>query len=364
MPLLAIRADGNGHIGMGHIFRALHLARGLRAKGVDSRFLILESTAKAIADFLSRDGFGFDVVSSPSDAWRQDEAVLLKSLNVRAYDAVLVDLLIPDGDDDDLLQNPEFVPADVPATLNALRHTSLPLAAISDQYDRMNLDADLVINTCPVQDPAWYVGTPLAGRCLLGAAAYLLPDSFRAQSARTRLFGANPAKVVAFFGGNDHRGFTTPVVAALEPLRKSNRISLELIVGAATHNAQGVIAALNDQGITTHYRLPDIASVFEGAEILLTASGNTLFDAAALGLPAVALSTRKRQKVTASYFHDHGSAIDLGVLDEQAWRRLANDVSSLLDNPSRLQSMSRAGQSLVDGKGIERVTAALEMLYE
>lgn len=350
--MLAIRVDGNGHIGLGHVFRCLHLARALRTAGLESRFLTLESSRATIGEFLARDGFGVDIVSAPTAPWQADPAALDRVVAAHPFRAALVDLLIPDADDADLLTNPDYRPMDVPATLAGLRKMKMPVLAISDQFDRMTIEADCVFNTCPVQDEAWYRGTSLQGRCRLGPDYYLLPESFRAQTQAPRPFGAHPAKVVVFFGGNDHRGFTGPTIKALAGLR--DRIRLCVIVGAATPDGQAIAKGLSAQGIEAHYRAPDLAPLLADAQLLLTASGNTLFDAAALGLPAIALSTRTRQRVTARYFDRQGSARDLGDLDATAYERLADWTRELLDNPRRLDEMSAAGRRLVDGRGLER----------
>jgi spore coat polysaccharide biosynthesis predicted glycosyltransferase SpsG len=357
---LAIRVDGNGHIGLGHVFRCLHLADGLRAAGIESVFLMLESSRRGrVASFLERGGYRSLAVSG-ADPWRQDDLRLAEVLKAEEFRVALADLLIPDASDDDLLDNPEYRPAAVPATLALLRRQGLRVASMSDQYDRMALPAEVIFNTCPAQEASWYAGDD-ATRYRLGTPYYLLPVAFRPFVERPKVFRAEQPKVLLFFGGNDHRGFTEPALAALAPLR--DRIRVEAIVGAATPDGGAVAERLAAQGVAAHFGLPDVAPVLADADLALLASGNTLFDAAALGLPAIAFSTRVRQRITAQHFHRIGSAIDGGTADNADWPAIGRLVGDLLFDGPRLQGMAAAGKADVDGRGMERVIDDLLSLY-
>ena len=93
------------------------------------------------------------------------------------------------------------------------------------------------------------------------------------------------------------------------------------------------------------------------------ASGNTLFDAAALGVPAIALSTRERQRVTARHFAAIGSAIDAGDMDKAIGTRIAAAVGALAFDVARRRIMSEAGRRAVDGHGMNRTIDDIRTLY-
>ncbi len=357
---LGIRVDGNGHIGLGHIFRCLHLADGLRKADVEAVFLMLESSRTGrVPGFLEKSGYGVFTVSG-DDPWRQDDARLTAVLQGQGLAVILVDQLVPDATDDDLLGSADYQPADLPGTLKLLQGQGMRVACISDRYDRMDLDVEIVFNGCPAQDPAWYEAAT-ATRYRLGPDYYMLPESFRRCAATPRAFRTARPKTLLFFGGNDHCGFTAPTLEALAPLR--DRIDVEAIVGAATPDGDAVASGLRAQGITVHYGAPDLAPILADADLAFLASGNTLFDAAALGLPALALSTRVRQRVTAQHFDRVGSAIDLGTMDDADWPGVTKLVEDLIFDVERLQTMRAAGRAEIDGDGMKRVIDDLLSLY-
>lgn len=359
--LLAVRVDGNRHIGLGHFFRCYHLAMALRERGGPACefFMLASSLGPVIHSFLERGEIACHLVSKPEDPWQEDHAALDQLLSMRGADAVLLDLLMPDPTDDDLNQNDEYHPALVPQIIDRLSGHGWPLMVMSDQFHHMGLAAEAVVNTCPTQDPAWY-GPAAGGQYLVGPDYYILPESFRELAARKKPFHPVRPKVVVFLGGFDHRGYGEVIVPALLASRRP--LEVEVILGAATPEPEQAIQRLRGQGVMVHHGLPDLAEVLFKADLVISTAGNTLFDLAALGTPAAAVATRERQYKTIEFFADRGCCLDLGIGREQLAQRLGRVIDEYLFDPARLAEMSARGRAAVDGRGVERLAARLAEL--
>ena len=360
MMKVAFRLDGNKHIGLGHVFRSLHLADHLKAaRGAECRFFMLESSlSETVRHFLDASGHGWRAVSTQDDPWREDADRLLAEVREFAPDVAVSDILEPDENDSDLLDNPEYVPVDPVRTLAALKRAGVPRVAISDRFDRVDLDAELIIDTCPAQDPAWYAGEDR--RYLLGAAGYVLAPSLMELAGTPPTFDRDRLRLVVFCGGNDHRGFSEVIFSDLA--NRLDRVDVEIIIGAATPDGERVAGAFRERGVKAHFKVPDVAAIFAGAQLAVSTSGNTLFDLAALGIPFAALSTRDRQLLTAEYFEREGCGFSLGLYSGDYLSALSRVLDAVLPDRERLETMSRRGRRVVDGRGAERIAAELERL--
>ncbi|BCS89197.1 PseG/SpsG family protein [Pseudodesulfovibrio sediminis] len=357
MKKLAIRVDGNRHIGLGHVFRCLHLAEYLQGCGWESTFLVLQSSLESgIHRFFEDQSFDFVPVSRPDDIWEQDHEVLRRALGQGDFDAVVLDLIQPDKEDDDLNSNTEFCPMDVQACLALIRSMGIRSLAISDRFEPVDLVADVVVNTCPAQRAEWYEGSE--SRFCVGPRYYFLPTSFQGLRHTAKVFREDRPHIVVFCGGNDHRGFTPVVLDALATL--SEAMTVEVILGAATQNGEEKCLCYEKQGIACQYGVEDMAPVLFNADFVISASGNTLFDLAALGIPAAAVSTRPRQLVTAEYFTDQGCCLNLGMEHDEIATNIRLLLPDVISSRARLEAMSCAGKKAVDGNGMERVASVLD----
>jgi spore coat polysaccharide biosynthesis predicted glycosyltransferase SpsG len=91
------------------------------------------------------------------------------------------------------------------------------------------------------------------------------------------------------------------------------------------------------------------------ADLAITHGGNSLYELAAVGTPAVVLCRRQRQQQNARFFQERGTALSLGAGTEVAAERLRAAVRELAADPARRAAMAAAGRRTVDGDGLARV---------
>lgn len=102
-------------------------------------------------------------------------------------------------------------------------------------------------------------------------------------------------------------------------------------------------------------------SSLRACAVAVLAGGVSLYEAAALGTPTVALAVVAGQRPTILAFRRAGLTCDGGRLfpgrTAAAARRVAGLVDRLLGDTARRRAMSRAGQRSVDARGAQRVAA-------
>jgi spore coat polysaccharide biosynthesis predicted glycosyltransferase SpsG len=110
---------------------------------------------------------------------------------------------------------------------------------------------------------------------------------------------------------------------------------------------------------------PDgLADELSQATVVVTAGGVTLFEACALGVPAVALALTASQRLTIQIVVRAGAAVDAGPRPASAAAigRAASAAASLLVDPDACSRMAVAGRRLVDGRGVFRAADRLRHL--
>ena len=106
-------------------------------------------------------------------------------------------------------------------------------------------------------------------------------------------------------------------------------------------------------------------------DVAVLAGGVTLYEAALLGVPSVALAVVPAQMPTIRAFERVGASIAAGCLPsrdraaaERTRAKAVQAVSALLADEEKRRAMAVQGQQQVDGRGALRVAAALKRLME
>jgi UDP:flavonoid glycosyltransferase YjiC (YdhE family) len=105
---------------------------------------------------------------------------------------------------------------------------------------------------------------------------------------------------------------------------------------------------------------PDEAAArMAGAHLAVSAAGTTALELAFLGVPSVLVAVAANQRPTARALAERGAAVDLGDLRLLGAETLRSAVLRLLASPDTRRSMRERGRAILDGRGVERVAAAL-----
>ena len=107
------------------------------------------------------------------------------------------------------------------------------------------------------------------------------------------------------------------------------------------------------------------------ASVAIVGGGVTLYEACALGVPAIAVSLTPAQRVTIRAIARRGAALDGGAIHDRVVSdasrkrpsdRIVRDVERLLREPAERRHLAQAGRRLVYGRGAFRVAESLHHL--
>jgi spore coat polysaccharide biosynthesis predicted glycosyltransferase SpsG len=107
-----------------------------------------------------------------------------------------------------------------------------------------------------------------------------------------------------------------------------------------------------------------LAGDFAACDVAVVAGGLTLYEACAVGAPAVGLAVVPAQQKAIAAFAASGALVDAGSWKEgeAALGRAAEGVASCLMDRSAADRRARRGRQLVDGRGARRVAARIRAL--
>ncbi len=352
---VAIRADASAVIGTGHVRRCHSLAKALAAEGADVRFFTRDLGVDTAA--LLSPAVALHKLPAPSapPSLPYDGPAHLAWAGV-SQDRDVADMLGAMGSE----WSPDLVIVDHYA-FDARWHeavharTGARIAVIDDLGDRP-ITADFFI------DHNWHedFGRKYAGRLarpaeMLTGPGYALLDPLYATAPR-HVPHDSVGSIGIFMGGGDAATSTAHVLDAIEAAGFDGAI--EVVSTSANPHLDALRERLagNEKAVLS-LDLPDLAAFFARHDLHVGAGGGATWERFCIGAPSVLLSFALN--------HDHvllplrqlglAEALPLG------WdaKDLAGAIAKLASDPQLRRDFSVRGQSLVDGRGCQRVADRL-----
>lgn len=234
------------------------------------------------------------------------------------------------------------------------------LTAISDRAAAAVYLDDLELDDYPPGLVVHSAPGPLAraGRraeWLIGPAWQPMPSAFWRVPARKPV--AEPVgSILILAGGTDLRGLGARLAAFAR--RAFPEATIHLVRGV------GARGEADAQGVTVHRALPpeNLRDLMLGADLALSAAGQTLYQLACCGAPAVMVGVADNQARHLREWPGTGAMVSAGVWDAPELEdRVLNALDAL--RPAAVRAgMSGAGQATVDGRGAARLAARIGRL--
>ncbi len=337
MALILIRADASPTKGTGHIMRCLALAEALRDQGDRVAFVTAEITP-SLADRLADDGWDHHRVTGDDPA-----AILDLSRRLNA-DALVVDSYWLDAD-----------------WRAAVRSGFRAVLALDDLADRA-LHADLVWNPSPLAATLPYDRFAPGAVRLFGDAYLLLRREIALAAFGPRLPLADRDSLLLTFGGSDPAGLTVPVVKRLAPVLPAG-VHLDVVAGGSNPALDCIRAACArfPGQVRLHVDSRRMGELMAGSGLAVTAGGGTVAELAALAVPTLLVVVADNQAPAADDARAKGWA---SFIDARGDRTAADAITDRAlslwsDLPARATLSHRISAGGIDGRGAERVAAAL-----
>jgi UDP-2,4-diacetamido-2,4,6-trideoxy-beta-L-altropyranose hydrolase len=356
--VVAFRADASSHTGLGHQMRCLTLARELRARGAECRFLAAELPGASF-ELVRQSGFELAVLPAPSF-----EGMAGVAAGSAQYYAQLRTRWQPDASATRaaLGARPDWLVVDHYALGAGWERELAPacgrILAIDDLADRLH-ECDVLLDQGIGRSAADYAGlVPERCRILAGSRHALLRPEFAALRGRTAPGRWPPRRVLVSMGGTDGANASSAVLDALRgcPLPADCEIILALGAGAPWLRDVEAKAAAMPWPCQVRVWVEGMAQLMSESDLVIGAAGSSTLERCALGVPAIAVVTADNQASAAEQLlaHEASKVVPLDRLVPE----LPPALAALADARVR-QAMSAAAMALVDGLGAQRVADLL-----
>jgi spore coat polysaccharide biosynthesis predicted glycosyltransferase SpsG len=229
--------------------------------------------------------------------------------------------------------------------------------AFDDHAHAGHYHAQLVLNQNLGASAAPYADRAPHTRLLLGPRYALLRREFRDVPERTVADRAE--RILVTLGGSDPDNLSTRVLAGLAGV--PGPLAIQVLVGGA--NPHG--AALEQAAAVSPHRIElvadtrDVAARMLWADLAVAAAGGTARELARVGTPQVSIVLADNQRPAGAALAELGVAVGLGWHAGVAEPAVAHAVAGLIDDRARRAEMAARGRALIDGRGAERVLAAM-----
>jgi UDP-2,4-diacetamido-2,4,6-trideoxy-beta-L-altropyranose hydrolase len=241
----------------------------------------------------------------------------------------------------------------------ALRAAGCRLMVIDDAVRLSHYETDILLNQNLGATFLEYNCNPDA-TLLLGPEYAMLRREFSIWRSRLHTVPETARKILVTLGGADPENVTLKVINALRQL-EIGRLQIRVVAGPTNPH----VDELRDSAAAFSGRLELLTSVLEMAPLMawadlgITGAGSTCWELACVGLPSVTLVIAENQRAIAQELSAAGVVFNMGWHEGVLPERIAATVDGLLYSSFRRLRMSQQGRALVDGKGADRVVAAL-----
>ena len=329
---VAFRADAGTDIGLGHVRRCLTLAGALREFGIESLFAFAGDPRAR--EWLEASDFEVLPVEPTHDL-----AGTLEHCRVHQARVIVVDS-----------------PSLGTAYLTALSAAGLRVVVIDDLADH-ELAVDLVVNTSAGAEQLQYRGAPHT-RFLLGPRYVLLRPQFA--QAGVRSIPDRARRILVTVGGGDPGDLTSRLVGWAT--RALGAVEQDVVVGPFSVRSEALRVAVEAAGgrVVVHEDPKDIAALMLAADVALCGGGQTTYELAATGTPALAIRLAENQTLNLTALSEAGTLAWVGAAgDADLEAKIVTGLAGLVADRACRERMNRQGRGLVDGRGAARVARAI-----
>ena len=314
----------NKHLGLGHTFRTINLAKELQ-KTNEVYFLIEDFGG--VKKILKK--YGFTKIKKI-----QNDINLLQDVRIttRHSKKIKADLLIVDR----YKVKKEF--------LKRMKN-KIKTVVITDLRN-IDYQADLLVNG--------FIGyknrkfkNKFRTLCVVGPLYQIINSKFMKQKKIKKKY-----TILATFGGLDEKNVSELIVESVEkyfPL-----IKLKLIVGPIATKSQKIneLRKIYPKNIEVQAGTNNMAKEISQAKFGFCSGGLTTYEFAAKKVPFIVICDDSHQLITAGEWHKKKVGINLGLINKNTKRKIQNILEKIILS----KKISFSNDDFVDGKGVKRVS--------
>lgn len=337
MKQVFIRVDGNEMIATGHVMRCLSIAEQLRKRNIEVVFVTADDSPCAM---IREKGFSVDILESVWNNLDEETEKLCSYISKHRVEILLLDSYY--------------------VTKEYLKRISECTKIIyMDDLHQFAYPVHTLINYDAFIEAEWYEeiyqSTEIKPSLLLGSLYIPLREEFTMLPYEVR---EQMKKVLITTGGTDqlnvagsvlHAGLCSPALKKLE---------YHVIVGCFNQN-KDLLYSLADThpNIHLHENVKNISEWMRKCDAAISASGTTLYELCACGMPTICLEVADNQE-GASVWEENGYMLYAGnacIDKENCIQRSIAALKEYNSSYEQRRKKSKRMQSLVDGNGAGRI---------
>ncbi len=361
------RADASFQIGSGHVIRCITLAKALRERGAECRFVFRDHEGN-LSEYARKQGFHVDLlpmtddgVSSsgglkgitPYSLWLgatqdRDAGETIQCLSGSSMDWVVVDHYGIDRQWE-----------------SRLRNYTNRILVIDDLANRHH-DCDVLLDQNLIKDFQCRYDALVPENCakLLGPEYAILQSEYSDLHTRTPPRIGPVSRILVYFGAADVNNLTALTLEALGDPR-FEAVDIDVVVNPQSPNYDKVCrVATGNSRIHIHEDLPSLAPLMMKADLAIGAAGATSWERCCLGLPAVVVTVADNQLPIADELHERMLATWISNHLNFNVDLMRNAVLKSLEDEDLLYHRSVKCLKLVDGQGVKRVSERIMLSSE
>ncbi len=317
-----IITEGSSNIGFGHITRMLSIYQAFKEKNINPKFII--NGDNSIKDLVKNTNY--EIYN-----WLGNKEKLLKE--IKNADIVIIDSYLADK------------------SLYEKISETVKLPVYYDDNNRINYTCGIVING---NIHAFDLNYPQKNciKYLLGTKYLPLRKEF--WDVPEKEINENLKSIMITFGGDDIRNMTPKVLKILK--EKFPNITKKVVIGKGFKNINEIEREADNNTQLIYY--PDakeMKNIMLNSNIAISAAGQTLYELARTGTPAIAIVVAENQIGNAKGLKNAKFLDDFFIWnDENIEEKLLEAVENLKQKEKR-EEKKKIGKSLVDGRGTKRI---------
>lgn len=337
--MILFRADGNPNIGSGHVCRCLSLADAFRRKGIDSLFVMAEEDLKPL---VTERGYQTRIIGGSYD--RTEEEIPLVLDLIREVKPLA------------FISDSYFVTTNY---FLSLREAGIPLWYVDD-YGKNAFPVDGVLNYNVYGPMLDYVSLYERQKMnvpslLLGTKYAPLRDIYR--EIPRRMITENCKNVLISTGATDPLHLQKHLAEYLEKVNDQDGLCFHFLLTDLNQDKKTLLSLpKREDRMIFHVGLRSLKKIMLSADLAFAASGSTLYELCACGLPTINYALADNQLLGCEAFydlnlmescHDLRNQVHLGKVIYEAIVALSKDYL-------RRKDLSQRMQECVDGFGADR----------
>jgi len=191
-----------------------------------------------------------------------------------------------------------------------------------------------------------------------------LGKEFVSANKNNKIIKGEVENILITQGGSDTYGFTPKIINALSEIEES--IHVNVVIGPAFKNFEELNGATykSKRYFNLIHRAHNMCQLIQDADLVITGGGNTMFEIACLGAPAIVVCGDTFEEETADRMEKWGIVENLGFGLNVSQKEILEKTELLIRDKKKRSEMSINGRKRIDGRGAERVVKLINERFE